>query len=118
MIQTGKFHKTALILITWIGVALPGCSATLETRYAAPQGNSINGIVGFVDLMRQSGRKVDVWPAVSPKMRMNYQSIIVFLSTFDEIPDELHRDLESLMTGSGVKTLIIVVRDSDGAIDY
>lgn len=103
-----------------IGIMLfnSGCSATLETDYATPRGQSINGIATFIDILKSSGRRVDPWPGVSPQMKREYETLIVFHSDFGPLPEKLFRDTRDFMLGGTIKTLILVVRDSDAAVDY
>ena len=95
-----------------------GCTPTLETRYAASRGASINGINCFLTLLRQSGRKVTVLPGLMEGMEWEYQTVIVFQSEFDELSEKSRRDLQRLISTGLIRTFIIIVRDSDAALDY
>ena len=99
-------------------VALAGCDPTLESRYADPRGTSINGVYSFVQLLRQSDHKVDVWPAISPRMQFNYQTLIVFQSSFEALPSKVCREIEEMLVYGTIGTLVIVARDSDAKVDY
>ena len=95
-----------------------GCTPTLETRYAASRGASINGINSFLTLLRQSGRKVTVLPGLMTGMEWEYQTVIVFQSEFDELSEKSRRDLQRLISTGLIRTFIMIVRDSDAALDY
>ncbi|MBM4076870.1 MAG: DUF4350 domain-containing protein [Planctomycetes bacterium] len=99
-------------------VLAAGCTPRLDTQYASPTGKSINGINTFVDYLKKEGRKVDVWPVLSPKMSTKYGTIVVLLSSYDRIDEKETRDLKELLERGTVHQLMIVVRDSDLAIDY
>ena len=119
MIQACRLAKIGLALFTaWLGLVLPGCTARLESRYADHRGASINGVASFIDILRQSGRKVDVWPGVSPRMEMEYNTVIVFQSNYEQLPEKLCLEIQDLMNGGTVNKLVLVVRDSDVAVDY
>lgn len=95
-----------------------GCNTYLDTEYGTPQGRSINGIGSFVDLVKGTGRQVQVWRAVSERMGSDIDSVIVFHSDFEQIPKERIAHFRQLLRESSIQTFIIVARDSDCAIDY
>ncbi|WP_010584413.1 DUF4350 domain-containing protein [Schlesneria paludicola] len=113
--QGNRRLATALL---WSSMLVVGCAPTLESRYADSRGASINGVSAFVEILRQSGRNVDVWPAISARMQYRYQTLIVFDSKFDPLPARLCRDLEEMIIDGTLTTLVVVVRDSDAAVDY
>lgn len=95
-----------------------GCRTYLDTEYGTPQGHSINGIGSFVDLVKGTGRQVQVWRAVSQRMGTDVDSVIVFHADFEQIPKERIAHFRQLLRESSIQTFIIVARDSDSAIDY
>ena len=95
-----------------------GCTPTLETRYAASRGASINGINSFLTLLRQSGHKVTVLPGLMEGMEWEYQTVIVFQSEFDELSEKSRADLQRLISSGLIRTFVMIVRDSDAALDY
>lgn len=113
-IDCKRFFGAATSLI----LCLAGCSKPLETSYGPPRGVSINGIATFIDILKSSVRNVDLWPGISPQMRMKYETLIVFHTEFGPLPEKLSRDTRDLMLSGSIKTLIFVVRDSDAAVDY
>ena len=99
---------------------LAGCDEPrLDTAYAAVQRPSVNGIGVFVDLLRATGRRVDVLPAISPRLE-RYSTVIVFHETFESVPQETQKFLEELPRDEqgNAATVILALRDCDWAIDY
>lgn len=118
MKQTTPVAKTCRWIIVGAFLALAGCSQTLETRYAATRGKSINGISCFVDLLRASGRKVDLWPGISPEMKEQYDTLIIVQMAFDpRMRLEKHKLSELVEYGDRLQ-VIMIVRDSDAEVEY
>jgi hypothetical protein len=115
-------HRLVVLAVTFClmisCLMISGCTPTLETRYAASRGSSINGINTFLTLLRQSGRTVTVLPGLVKGMEWEYQTIIVFQSEFDELSEKSQGDLHRLILSGLMRTLVIIVRDSDAALDY
>lgn len=101
-----------------ISVTAAGCGPVPQSKYAAANGTSINGVSVFVDLLRKTGHQVDLWRAVTPRLKQGYPTLIVFHSSFKELSKDVRREIQGTMISGGVKTLIIVVRDNDAAVDY
>jgi hypothetical protein len=99
-------------------LALPGCGKTLQTSYGTTQGQSINGVGAFVELVKKSDHRVQVWRTVSKRMKDEFDVVIMFHTQFDQAPADTIRNLKQLMRDGSIETTIIVVRDSDCSIDY
>jgi hypothetical protein len=107
-----------LAAITMVALFVSGCAQPLDTDYADPKGTSINGIASFVELVNASGRRAQVWRAASPRMRTEVDAIVMFQTSHGPIATETIDNVRDLMYDGTVSTLLIVVRDSDCAIDY
>jgi hypothetical protein len=97
---------------------LCGCSETLKTNYLDPQGKSINGIAGFVELVKSTGREVQVWQAISPRLKEDVDAVVIFQSEYDQIPNDRIANIRQMLRESSIQTVVIVIRDSDCEIDY
>lgn len=107
-----------LIVVVGLTLILCGCSETLKTSYLDPQGKSINGVAGFVELVKSTGREVQVWQAISPRLKQDVNAVVIFQSEFDEIPDDRIANIRQMLRKSSIQTVVIVIRDSDCEIDY
>lgn len=107
-------------LVFGIGLLLlvSGCGKTLRTDYLDPQGPSINGIASFVELVRSTGRQVQVWQSLSPRLMEDVDAVVIFHSDFQQISDERIAQIRRMLRESEIQTAVIVARDSDCAIDY
>lgn len=111
-------HTGLATVVLAVSMLVSGCAPSLESRYADSRGTSINGVSAFVEILRKSGHQVDVWSAISPQMQYRYQTLIVFDSTFDRMSAKLSNNLEVMMIDGTLGSLMLVVRDSDAAVDY
>jgi hypothetical protein len=107
-----------LAAITTLMLFVSGCTPPLNTDYADPKGTSINGVASFVELVKSSGRRAQVWRAASPRMKTEVDAIVMFQTAHGPIATETLEKVRKLMVEGSVSTLLIVVRDSDCAIDY
>ncbi|MDB5342279.1 MAG: hypothetical protein JWP89_656 [Schlesneria sp.] len=106
------------IVAVGLTLFLCGCSETLKTSYLDPQGKSINGIAGFVELVKSTGREVQVWQAISPRLKEDVDAVVIFQSEFDQIPNDRIANIRQMLRESSIQTVVIVIRDSDCEIDY
>lgn len=107
-----------LIAVTTLTLFVSGCTPPLNTEYADPKGTSINGVASFVELVKSSGRRAQVWRAASPRMETEVDAIVMFQTEHGPIATETIENVRDLMYEGSVSTLLIVVRDNDCAIDY
>lgn len=103
------------ILTILLCVFSGGCQPTVETSYAAVQRPSLNGIGVFVDLLRNEGKRVDIYPAISDKI-LSYDSVIVFHDEFGAFPAQSIETLTS--RDSEFYPLLIALRDGEWTADY
>lgn len=109
--------KTLSLLVALL--ALAGCGRDpLDTRYAAYQGLSINGVRVFADILRERGRDVVVAAALSPRIAEDVQSIVVFQSQFGRLSDEARGFLEEFLDSDPSKSVVLVLRDFDASVPY
>ena len=101
-----------------ISVLLAGCHPTLETKYADARGNSIDGVNSFVDLIKSTGWNADIWNTIAARMATDYSAVVVFVSHFNQLPEETVNHIWQLCDQDSIKAVLIVVRDSDPSIDY
>ena len=111
-------QKCGLVLGIAMALLTTGCQPTLKTDYLDPRGPSINGIASFVELVKSTGRDVQVWQALSPRLQEGVDAVVIFHSDFDQIPDERIAHIRHALRDSSIETVVIVARDSDCAIDY
>lgn len=100
-------------------VAAAGCDREIDTTYAAVRGPSINGVAAFVQLLRDTGHAVTARQYLPADIAPETATLVVFADSFTGL-DPAAAELLSgfLRGGGGSRTLLVVLRDSDGAIDY
>ena len=101
-----------------LAISVAGCQPELKTEYATSRTASINGISTFIELMKQDDRRVDVWPFVTSRLADRYDTLVVFHTTFGPLNPDTKRELRELLSYGTIDRLILVLRDSDAAIDY
>lgn len=95
---------------------ISGCGGTpLDSSYGAVKRPSVNGIGVFIDLLRSQGRRVDVLPAISGPLS-RYSKVILFHEGFDALPEDTVQFLHDGWDDH--QTIVIVLRDSDWAMEY
>ncbi|MDB5337078.1 MAG: hypothetical protein JWN70_2697, partial [Planctomycetaceae bacterium] len=106
-----------ILLVLCACLCLTGCGgeATLETSYGSVRRPSVNGIGVFVDMLKATGHRVDVLPAITPHIH-RYSRVIIFHDKFGAVPKETEEFLTAAATSKQV--IIIALRDCDWAIDY
>jgi hypothetical protein len=98
---------------------LSGCGGkTLDDRYAAYSGKSVNGVRAFVDLLRRDGLQVRVMPTVPKSDAHGCKALVVFHDEFGAFPTESREALERRLREGDVDTIALVIRDSDEAPRY
>ncbi|MBS0206050.1 MAG: hypothetical protein JSS49_24420 [Planctomycetes bacterium] len=107
-----------LWLMTLLCAVVAGCGKELQTQYAVPKGESINGISGFIELVKSQGHRTQLWRSVSQRMKYEFDVLILFQSSYDKIPKETLDNIREMMVDGSISTVLIVLRDSDCAIDY
>lgn len=110
-----KTFATRLICIACL-FAL-GC-ADLNTEYGVMYGRSVNGIDAFAALLRQDGHRVGITRKLSPKVMYVPDVLVLFLDSYQPLPEEQRRWLESWLGTYEGRQLILVLRDSDEEIAY
>lgn len=98
-------------------LCLTGCGgeATLDTSYGSVRRPSLNGIGVFVDMLKATGHRVDILPAITPHIH-RYSRVIIFHDKFGPVSKETEEFLTAATTSEQV--IIIALRDCDWAIDY
>jgi hypothetical protein len=97
-----------------------GCAAPdLDTRYAAYQGPSVNGVRIFADVLRSRGAEVRAVSALSPRVAEESDVVVVFQRGFGELPEEFRAAVRRLLDEADEpKTVLLVPRDFDAAVPY
>lgn len=97
-----------------------GCAApTLDTRYAAYQGPSVNGVRVFADLLRSRGSDVRAFAAFSPRVAEEFDAVVVFQRDFGELPEEFRAGIRGFLDEADQpKRVLLVPRDFDAALPY
>lgn len=98
-------------------VLAAGCGRALDTDYAAVRGPSINGVSTFVQMLRDAGRDATATSLLPAAGDERSAAIVVFADRFGGLPDATVERLRAHLA-AGPRTLVIVVRDDDCAIDY
>jgi hypothetical protein len=99
-------------------VAAAGCDREIDTSYAAVRGPSINGIAAFVQLLRDTGHAVTARQYLPAEIDPETDTVVVFDDSFTGLPQPAAELLSGFLRSGGSRTLLVVLRDSDGAIDY
>jgi len=98
--------------------AIPGCDREITTEYAAVRGPSINGISAFVQLLRDTGHGVTARQFLPSAIDPETASLVVFDDSFVGLGADAAAVLEEYLSAVGSRTLLLVLRDGDGAIAY
>lgn len=103
-----------IVLVT----ATSGCPKTLEVEYAVSRGASINGSSTFLSALRDAGHNVESWPFLSSRLEHGYDAVIVMHDGFGPPSPDALDGLDLILDSPQLKSLVIVPRDSDAAIEY
>ncbi len=113
-----RFHnRVGLYWALLLGCAC-GCQQTLETRYAAIRGDSVNGISAFIQLLRDTGHATTARRELPQVLPPDYRTIVVFDHSFKTFSAEAAKVLSDAMTEHENRTLVLALRDQDALIDY
>lgn len=99
-------------------VAAVGCDREIDTSYAAVRGPSINGIAAFVQLLRDTGHTVTARQSLPAEIDPETATVVVFDDSFTGLDPAAAELLNGFLRSGGPRTLLVVLRDSEGAIDY
>lgn len=95
-----------------------GCDRDPDTRYGTVQGESLNGVSAFVQMLRDAGHRTATRRWLAERIVGRHDVAIVFADGFGAPPEDARLLLGRFLGAEGDQTLIFVVRDSDAAIDY
>jgi len=104
----------AMVLVA----AAMGCDRDIDTTYAAVRGPSINGVAAFVQLLRDTGHDVTARQYLPSEIDPEIVTIVVFDDSFTALDPAAAGLLTEFLRPGGPRTLLLVLRDSDCAIDY
>lgn len=104
---------TVVVLLT-----AAGCEQEIDTTYAAVRGTSINGISAFAQLLRDTGHTVTARHSLPAVFEPDIETLVVFDDSFIGLESSVAEQLLGFLFEAGPRTLVLVLRDSDGAIDY
>ena len=99
-------------------VVAAGCDREIDTTYAAVRGPSINGIAAFVQLLRDTGHAVTARQYLPAEIDPETATVVVFDDSFTGLDPAAAELLAEFLRGGQPRTLLVVLRDSEGAIDY
>jgi hypothetical protein len=99
-----------------LALLLSGCRGELETKYGVPSGESVNGFLSFIDMLRQRGCRVRVERALSKKLEKDVDVLVVFHHDFGPISAAARKRLEGLLSGGKPKQVFLVLRDWDNGL--
>lgn len=105
-------------LLLLVLAAAVGCDREIDTSYAAVRGPSINGIAAFVQLLRDTGHALTARQYLPAEIDPETDTLVVFDDSFTGLDPAAAELLSGFLRGGGSRTLLVVLRDSDGAIDY
>ncbi len=106
-----------LLMLIIVLVSTTGCQM-LDTTYGSYRGPSINGIRVFVELLRDKGHRVDVWPSLNERLYEDYEVIIVFHNEFSGPETKSVEEIWSLAELGACTKILYIGRDLDVAADY
>ena len=95
-----------------------GCDRDPETAYGMLRGESLNGVSAFVQLLRDAGHRTATRRRLAERMAGRHDAAIVFAHGFGGLDQNARHLLERFLAAEGDQTLVLVLRDSDAAIDY
>lgn len=99
-------------------LAAAGCEQEVDTTYAAIRGPSLNGVSAFVQLLRDTGHTVIARQHLPTEVDSEFETLVVFDDSFTGLDSTAAELLLEFLFADGPRTLLLVLRDSDGAIDY
>lgn len=111
-------RQPGLALAMVLVAAAMGCDRDIDTTYAAVRGPSINGVAAFVQLLRDTGHDVTARQYLPSEIDPEIVTIVVFDDSFTALDSTAAELLTEFLQTGGPRTLLLVLRDSDGAIDY
>jgi len=95
-----------------------GCDRDIDTTYGAVRGASINGLAAFVQLLRDTGHTTTARQQLPERIDAEFHTVVVVDDSYTGLRAEARRVLETWLNREGVRTLLLVLRDSDATIDY
>lgn len=113
-----RWDSVRFLVMAGLCIFVTGCGKTLETQYASPLGESINGASGFIELVKSQGHRTQLWRSVSPRIKHEFDVLVMFHNSYEKIPKETMTNLREMMRVGSLVTVLIVLRDSDCAVDY
>lgn len=123
-ISVGR-QRTRLPRIPWLQpvaavvlLVAAGCEQEVDLTYAAVRGTSINGISAFVQLLRDTGHSVTIRQHLPAVFEPDIETLVVFDDSFTGLEPSVAELLLGFLFEAGPRTLLLVLRDNDGAIDY
>ena len=83
-----RWNCVRFLVMAGLFIFVTGCGKTLETQYATPLGESINGASGFIELVKSQGHRTQLWRSVSPRIKHEFDVLVMFHNSYEKIPKE------------------------------
>jgi hypothetical protein len=108
-------------LVAWLAAAAAcagGCDREVATSYATVRGTSINGVSAFVQLLRDSGHTTTARQTLPDQIESRYRAVVIFDDSFTGLDPEAHAVVQRAVGENPLRTVLLVLRDSDALIAY